>query len=178
MLSMLLWIGAAYADREARPTQYIEVAADRQHVFIMVPEAYEGEGTTAAPARGTAFRLESDGSLLELWSLNGWYGTSHLARGGRHLVREGPWASEPPEQELAVAFYTDGVEITRYTVSDLLKNVGSVQLSMSHYRWEGRHQGYPRLTSNKRYQLTTIEGFVITFDIETVEIVGESRIGN
>ena len=154
MMPLLLWFDIACADRPVRPTPYVEVAPDRQHLFIMVPESHQG--TTTIPARGTAYQLQPDGSLLELWNMEGWYGTGHLARGGRHLVREGPWASEPPEQELAVAFYTDGKEIARYTVSDLLDDVENVKRSVSHYLWEGPHQGYPRLTTNSRYQLNTI----------------------
>ena len=172
-LPLLVWVDLACADRPARPVRYVEVAPDRQHLFVMMPRTVEDAGTM--PAHGTAYHLESDGSLRELWRVEGWYAVSHLARGGRLLVREGPWASKPPEQELAVSFYVDGVEVARYTVSDLLQDVGNVQRSVSHYLWKSR-RAPSRLMANGRYQLTTIEDVVFTFDIESGGIIDKHKI--
>lgn len=159
----------ANADRPARPTRYMTVAPDGLSLFIMVPAA-QRDGVQVA-AHGVASRLTETGDLEPLWSVEGWYAKTHLAAGGELLVREGPWASAEPDQELAIAFYDRGREIRRYVVADLLRDPKSIIRSVSHYQWQGREAGYPRLTGSGGFLLTTVEGDLLTFDVHTGEII-------
>jgi hypothetical protein len=158
-----------HADRPARPVRYVTVAPDGQSLFIMVPET-QREGSVV-PAHGTASRLSESGGLETLWQVEGWYARTYLASGGEFLVREGPWASEPPDQALALAFYEHGREIRRYVISELLRDPQSVLRSVSHYQWQGRQTGYPRLTNGGRFLVETVEGDLLTFDVRTGEII-------
>jgi hypothetical protein len=172
MLPVLLaaaLIVPVHADRPARPVRYMTVAPDGLSLFIMVPDV-QRDGTTVQ-AHGMAFELTESGDLEPLWQVEGWYARVHLASGGEFLVREGPWASGPPGEELAVAFYERGREIRRYAVSELLVDPQNVVHSVSHYQWQGSLAGYPRLAGRDRFQLTTIEGELLTFNVRTGEIV-------
>lgn len=171
LLSMLVTVLAApaQADRPARPMRYVTVAPDGLSLFIMVPDTQRTGDTV--PAHGRALRLGEAGDLEPLWQVTGWYGRTYLASGGEFLVREGPWASEPPDQALALAFYAQGRELRSYVVSELLDDPQSVVRSVSHYQWQGRQAGYPRLTDGGRFMLTTVEGDLLTFDVRTGEII-------
>jgi len=168
---------STWADSPARETQYVEVAESGRYFFVMLPAGTADDDWREA--RGYAYELKRDGSMEELWSVNGWYSFStFLTRNGRHLVRMGPWASRPPNEELAAAFYTDGKEHTRYTVADLLEDTTNVRRSISHYQWELNGKGFPRLTSNDRLQILTIENVLITFDATSGELLKRQTYEN
>jgi hypothetical protein len=136
----------------------------------MFPTTYDGTSTT--PPYGEAVQATQDADAetdaAPLWRIDGWYSfETFIADDGRGLVRIGPWASKPLADELAIAFYRDGQEVRRYTVADLIDDPESGQRSVSHYRWQKREGGYPRLTGDNRFALQTVEGRVIEFDIET-----------
>lgn len=170
VLLAVVLIAPAHADRPARPMRYVTVAPDGLSLFIMIPDVQQ-DGTTVQ-AHGMAFELAESGDLEPLWRVEGWFASVHLAPGGEYLVREGPWASKPPSEELAVAFYERGREIRRYSVSELLVDPENVVRSVSHYRWQDSRAGSPRLAGNDRFQLTTVEGDMLTFNVRTGEIVG------
>jgi hypothetical protein len=165
------------ADSPAPEKQYIEVAPGGQYFFVMLPA--DVAGGMLSPAQGQAYQLTRIGSFESLWKVEGWYASStFLTRDGRYLVRMGPWASAPPEDELAVAFYEDGVEHTRYSVADLLDDTDSIKRSVSHYLWQAYTDGFPRLTSGNRFQLLTIEGMLITFDAATGQLMDRKSFPN
>lgn len=174
-LSFLSGLPAAVADRPAPPKRHVTVDQDGQHLFVMVPERYQE--SKSIPAFGVAYELTPEGSLEPTWRVDGWHATTVVMGGnGRLLVRYGPWASAPPEEELAIAFYVEGQEVKRHTVADLLDDVESVERSISHYVWEGPDRNFWRVTRDNHYQLTTIEGYLFRFNMETGEIVEKRKM--
>lgn len=131
---------------------------------------------------GTAYRLEEDGSVIELWNTDGWYSPSvFISNDGRYLVRvEGlVGGRRPSARDLAVAFYDNGTELRRYSTIDLIKNTSSVRRTTGSYYWLwytglgfGMEQSeFPRLDYNNQFYLKTIEGKVLVFDISTGELI-------
>lgn len=177
LLTFLMVGASVWADRPAPERQYIEVAPGSQYFFIMLPAG--AAGNVVLPPRGHAYKLERGGSFVSLWQVEGWFAQSTLlTRDGHHLVRMGPWASAPPEDELAVAFYKDGEEHARYSVADLLEDTDKIERSVSHYRWESYSDEFPRLTVDNRFQLLTIENTLITFDVATGELIDRKHHKN
>jgi len=84
---------------------------------------------------------KNDGSTTPIWTVN-WYGFVYLFSDGEHLIRRGPWnrSWEPGRDSyldgLAVAFYKNGYEVTKYSVGDLVKDTDAIRFSVSHYQWK------------------------------------------
>jgi uncharacterized protein YecT (DUF1311 family) len=165
------------ADSPAPERQYTATSTNGTYAFTMHPTARDGASTTSP--YGEAYRIASVGGLVGfekelLWRTDGWYSfKTFISNDGRNLVRIGPWASLPQTEELAVAFYRDGIEQRRYVVSDLIENADAVERSVSHYNWEKRDSTFPRLLANGRFQLRTVENRTITFDVATGEILSD-----
>ena len=159
----------ASADSPALPTPRVSVSQFGDTYFTMLPneDAY-GSG------HGTAYRLGRDGSVSELWHVDGWYAFSvFISNDGKYLVRMGNWAvgSEPSEEDLAVAFYENGSELRRYSTADLIEKKESVSRSNSHYIWQTSEHEFPRLEYTNLFYLKTIEGRVLEFDVSTGELL-------
>ena len=167
MASIVLICSAiAQADSPASPRQYSITSANGVYEFTMYTEP-----------SGHAYRIDASDDRERLWTVSGWYSfTTFLSDDGRHLVRMGPWASLPPEEELAVAFYRDGTEYRRHTVADLVDDIDLVERSVSHYIWQGRDKDFPRLAENNRFQILTVENRIVTFDLDSGEILSKSEV--
>jgi len=164
---LVLIAGAALADRPAPPRDYTITSTNGLYQFRMAPAPWDA--TANAMPMGEASRV-SDGERL--WSFQGWYSHStFLANDGSHLVRTGPWASLPPEEELAVAFYRDGVELSRFVVADLVNDSNRLERSVSHYTWVKQAEELPALDDELLFKLITVENVMITFDVLTGSIV-------
>jgi hypothetical protein len=175
---LVLVVSLVHADRPAPERKYTVTSPNGTHEFTMHPTIHSSTSTTSP--YGEAFRVSLDGEprieTAALWRVDGWYSfETFIADDGRGLIRFGPWASKPPNEELAIAFYRDGQELWRYFVADLIDDSDSVQRSVSHYMWQKREQGYPRLTLDNYFELLTVEDQVITFDVETGELQGDGR---
>lgn len=173
VVAALVCTSVAFADRPAPERTYTITSPNGRYEFAMHPAVHEG-GSATAPY-GEAFEAPLDGGPLEdagpLWRVDGWYShETFISDDGRALVRIGPWASEDPADELAIAFYLDGRETRRYSVAELLDDRDAVQRSVSHYTWQKREQGYPQLADNSRFELLTVEDRVISFDIGSGEV--------
>jgi hypothetical protein len=156
----------ASADRPAMQREYTISSSNGKYEFTMYPSNDLG-GSQTAP-RGEAFEVSDDGTREQLWQVVDWYAfETFLANDGRGLVRMGPWASSPPHEELALAFYRDGAELRRYVVGDLIDDEDTLEHSVSHYRWLARDARYPRILADGRFELRTIEDRVVAFDVTT-----------
>lgn len=159
----------ALADSPAYPTPRVSVSEFGDIYFTMLPsDAAYGSG------HGTAYRLGRDGSVSELWRVEGWYAfLVFISNDGKYPVRMGNWAagSEPSEKDLGVAFYESGSELRRYSTADLIEKKQSVSISNSHYFWQASEREFPRLEYTNLFHLKTIEGRVLVFDVSTGKLV-------
>jgi hypothetical protein len=162
---MLAWSLSA-ADRPAPEREYTIRSSSGTYEFAMQPGGPQG----SPQPYGEAFDI-AQGERILLWRVTGWYAPqTFISNDGRSLVRMGPWASKPITEELALAFYRDGQELKRYVVADLISDENSVQRSVSHYTWQAQNNESPGMIEDGRFQLQTVEGKLLTFDLATGEI--------
>jgi hypothetical protein len=185
ILPLLLFSPLAVADRPAPETRYTVSSPNGTYEFTMYPTGRQ-EDTPSTPY-GEAYRVQTDAEQIStgkdrspLWIVTGWYSfQAFISNDGHNLVRMGPWASLPVTEQLAIVFYKDGLEIRRLFVADLIEDEESVKRSVSHYSWQARDPAFPRWLGNDHFQLCTIEGRIVTFDLSAGEIeVHFSPIGS
>lgn len=165
LLLLFAWSLSA-ADRPVPEREYTIRSSNGMYEFTMTPS----DSLENSEPYGEAFSL-AQGERDLLWRVTGWYAHPTLiSNDGRSLVRFGPWAARPITEELALAFYRDGEEIKRYVVADLIKDENSVQRTVSHYTWQAQDNEWPGKIEDGHFQLRTIEGKRVTFDLETGEI--------
>lgn len=110
--------------------------------------------------------LYMTGTNTPLWTVS-WYAfDTYLSTDGEHVVRIGPWASST--KQLAVAFYSNGKEIKRYLIREVVKGVDKLQHTVSHFFWMDKcelddHFGL--------FRIRTVESIDYTFSISTGEVV-------
>ncbi len=68
-------------------------------------------------------------------------------------------------EDLAVAFYKNGIELKRYSTRDLIKNSKNASCTVSHYFWQAKDEPFPKLTYRDEFHLKTIEGVEYVFNI-------------
>jgi len=172
LLAMLV-AAPAWADSPVRPMPMVTAAGP--YYFTMLPATIPFQ-TEDSDAYGVAFQLMPDGSSKELWRVEGWYALeTYLSNDGHYLVRMGNWPTgdKPSQNDLAVAFYKDGIELKRFSTADLIKNPASVSKSISHYQWRGYEGDPPKLSHSLRFSLETVEGRVFVFDARSGKILEE-----
>ncbi len=113
------------------PVAFVTVSYSGRFFFKMVPE-------TAGAAHGAAFEVLADGSLKELWKVEGWYARQlFLSDDGRTLVRLQP--SHPgrtvSKTDIAIGFYKDGALVREYHTADLVKQTDKVRHGQDSYAW-------------------------------------------
>lgn len=82
------------------------------------------------------------------------------------VVRFGPWqrGRQASKADLAIAFYSGGRELARYSTLDLAGRPDNVQRSVSHYRVIRRIKG---LGYQNSFRLELIDGRMLSFDLAT-----------
>lgn len=169
LATFLLGIAAtADADSEAMPRPVVYSSPGGAYYLRLIPSPDFDE----SKHEGTVYRVSAGGDEL-LYKTHGWYSFAVLVSAdGRHLVRTGPWPryNWPPEDTPALVFYTDGVEMRRYVVADLVGDLSNLQFSVSHYSWGG-HLKWTNEGWESTVQVETVEDRTIVFDIKTGEIV-------
>ncbi len=76
---------------------------------------------------------------------------------------------------LAVSFYKEGKELRRYSTKELVKNSGDVKRTTSHYFWQEKEPGFPRLNWNNEFMLKTIDGYLHIFNIESGVLISSDK---
>ncbi len=170
--------GNSFADSPAMPTPKVTVSNSGEYYFKMIPNNYSYENSKYiedTKAFGKAYRLNDNGESEELWSVSDWYAFNvFISDDGKYLVRIGNWPDghEPDNDDLGVAFYYLGSEIKKYSTQDLIEDKSYVQSTVSHYFWLDNDKSYPRLDWYSHiFELKTIEGKVIRFNIATGDVV-------
>lgn len=124
----------AFADSPAPPQDFKKLSENQEYVFVMLAP---GEGAQRDLDIRRIYRqsglYQNDGTSTSLWTVD-WYAFEVFpSSDGEHLVRMGPWASST--EQLAVAFYQNGKEITRYQIKDLVRDESKLMHTVSHFFW-------------------------------------------
>lgn len=178
---------AAAAADEPPPRPY-EVTAGDGYVFVMLLPAPLRQGdpgwSEGAERVQRAYRqsgMYRKGQPAPLWPVD-WYSPDvAVAPDGVHLVRLNlrpplPNPDRPPApadlQAEALSFFAGGKLLRSYTVAELVESRYMLGTAKADFTWrrEGKLDG-----AGLRYELTTLDDNVFTFDLRTGEIVSEVR---
>ncbi|MDD4930240.1 MAG: hypothetical protein PHP85_13320 [Gallionella sp.] len=180
LLATLLFLPfVTWADTARAPHDYVIDVSGGKYVFVML--ANSGFSPLDAGAPDDVGVIDADeeirksyknsglylaGQTLPLWTIS-WYSfTVYPSADGDHLVRIGPWASSA--EQLALAFYSGGVEIKKYLIRDLVKDQSRLHHTVSHFFWMSEHRYDEK---NQLFHLKTVEGVSYKFSVMTGEIV-------
>ena len=172
LLLIALSIGVAVpvmADTEAPPADYTIETENGKYIFVMLAPERPGWVSKKAEIRKLykdSGLYNKDGTYEPLWQVF-WYSfTVYPASDGKHVVRMGPWAQSV--SNLAIAFYAEGKELKRYTISDLVKDTNKLKHTVSHFFWR----------TDLKYDdkagtvfLKTVDGISYTFSVKTGEVI-------
>lgn len=177
IFTLMMFSFVVHADSEMLPRPYLvtQEGMFESYYFKMIPENFHFDDEKLvidSEAYGKAFRLNYDGTEVELWSVSGWYANKVYLAGKKaiNLVRLGNWArgQAPKSADLAVAFYENGKPLKSYSTADLINKPDSVIQSVSHYQWKLSSN----LTRNNKYlYIETVENITYKFDVSTGEIL-------
>ncbi len=123
----------------------------------------------ALPTKGRKETVVYDRSAKqrEVWRMPSWDDFGDLSDDGDYLVRWNPNNNlidlDYKPDFTMLAFYKRGTLIRRVPISELIRDFRSLERSVSHYSW-GRILGFSAL---HRYDVHTIEGRLISYDITT-----------
>ncbi|MGB0384139.1 MAG: hypothetical protein ACPGWR_04865 [Ardenticatenaceae bacterium] len=170
----------AFADSPIPQHYYSKTVAEGKFIFVMLsipddPSAYGQGGAVQNPKIRNGYTQSglylNDGSTEPLWTVD-WYAFEvNLSSDGEHLVKWGPWAFSHNYHELALAFYRNGQEITRYHVDDLVADPSSLPHSASHYEWV-RYSSFDDEPGTLFVNTYTNENYL--FDIKSGDILERS----
>ncbi len=178
LLTVLSLSSEAWADSARAPYDYAQDVAGGTFVFVMLakqshdlfdPGAPDDVGVID-PDKEIRKVYKQSGLYLAnqttpLWTVS-WYAfTVFPASDGDHLVRIGPWASST--EQLALSFYSRGVEIKKYLIQDLVKDQSRLRNTVSHFFWAAKHH-YDDKT--QLFHLKTVDGQNYVFSVLTGEI--------
>jgi hypothetical protein len=168
ILGLLLLLVSALLLRPDEP-EY-----DRQHTVKSANGNFAAEFFPDGSFGETGWgEVTATGGNKPLYSFK-WYANEALvSNDGHYLVRFGRWAMDSKgHTDLAIAFYKDGVELKSYLVKDLVRDVSSVDESVSHYIWQATETKMPLGFSadEKRFTVVTTDKLAYEFDVATGEI--------
>ncbi len=179
LLAALLSLSSvAWADSARAPYDYVQEVAGGKYVFVML--AKPGHDLFDSGAPDDVGVIDPDKEIRKTYKQSGlylanqttprwtvsWYAfTVFPASDGDHLVRIGPWASST--EQLALSFYSRGVEIKRYLIQDLVKDQSRLRNTVSHFFWIAKDH-YDDKT--QLFHLKTVDGQNYVFSILTGEI--------
>lgn len=134
------------------------------HEFYVDMQPNEGWGGYGA-GQGTVYQILKNGSSQKIWSISVYAAQTVLTNNGKHLIIFGPWASRV--SDLAVAFYSEGKELKRYRVGDLIQDENALFRSISHFSWR---RGDGKFSDDEtRWSLRLIDGRSVVFNPATGE---------
>ncbi len=172
------WPGTVMADRQRAPYSYTRESPDGEYVFVMLspvfgsdeakygsdPESLEIQRIRQMYTESGLYR--NDGSTEPLWTVS-WYSYRvEVLPDGVHLVRPGPWASDPSDD--AVAFFANGKLLKSYAISDLVARPDRMPHSVSHFMWR---RGERLVPETREYEILTLHDEYYRFDVTTGEII-------
>jgi muconolactone delta-isomerase len=176
---------------------FFTVSKSGAYLFKMVQgKTHEADGKTVVDqsAKGTAYALQADGTMTELWSVNGWLlRPIFLADDGETLVRLVPshTGRKASKTDLAIAFYKHGELVREYFTGDLVKQSDAVKASRAGYSWlapvwvtatdSRKADGTSRITYDREaeplldgagiFRVKTIDGITYQFEASTGKLL-------
>lgn len=179
LITLLFLPFATWADKSRPPYDYVINVSGGKYVFVML--ATSGFTPFDIGASDDVGVIDPDkeirksyknsglysvGQASPLWTIS-WYSfTVYPSADGDHLVRIGPWASSV--EQLALSFYSKGVEIKKYLIRDLVKDQSRLDYTVSHFFWMSEHRHDEK---NQLLHLKTVDGVIYKFSTMTGEIV-------
>lgn len=129
----------AWADEPPVYSDYAKQTDDGVYTFVMfVPQDNpfsRGPNEVLRATYPTSGMYATADPQTPLWTID-WFAEDVWLLGDKtHIIRWGPWPAIGSYDELALAFYADGSETARYTVSDLISAPQLLPESVSHYDW-------------------------------------------
>jgi hypothetical protein len=136
---VLIATPTSFADKESGPIPFVTAAPGGRFYFKMVPD-----GDREAGGNGFLYLVGNKKDEL-LYTTSGWYSFQvFVSSDGQNICRVGNTGriakastpsqiARPPEEHIAVAFYTQGKLTTAYTVAELVPDSKSLHRSFSHY---------------------------------------------
>jgi len=116
-----------------------------------------------------------DGSVVPIWTVNWHADNVLLSKDGRYLIRLGPWASN--YDDLAVAFYDNGVLLHAYAIKDLVREPEILPRSVSHFQWdyemqfdEDKNILHLSTYGNEIYELDVTTGLLMNISYKTLPV--------
>ena len=174
--TMFFLSATCFAGMRRDPVPHAITSPGGHFVFTMLPGP---KGQEYSGGTGICSKIESDGTLSELWRTSGFYSEDlELHYDGNVLVRIGSWGSGDqekgdPKDSLAVAFYVKGKEVKRYKVSDLVKDESKLEDTSAGLWWlEYDPYRSPSFRPGEDvFQLKTLDGIRYRFDMNTGAIL-------
>ena len=175
LLNITFFVNVVSADTVMPPISYSKMTSDGNFIFVMLiseQEAsyrrYVDELRTIYPESGL---YPNDNSLIPLWTVK-WHARSvEPLSDGIHLIRRGPWATSSDSE--AIAFFSNGVLLKSYSVSDLVSFPWLMPRTASHFRWRlSEHL----IEDKKQYEILTKHYEHYLFDVTTGEIISQFRV--
>jgi len=150
--------GRLFADTPLAPPELREIwSRNGQYCAVMDPK----------PMTTTVYRVEADGKRIKQWTMQGWFRVADLADDGVHFVCGYDGMNLLPlritADEPMIRFFKKGRLLKTVILSELIKDQGSLERTVSHYYW-GRYLG---LDEKGRYVVETVEGRKLAFDVTT-----------
>jgi hypothetical protein len=161
-----------YADSPAVPVPMV-ISAPRQGYYLkIVPTGFAGQRI-----EGTVYRVGA-GEDEAVYRISGWQAGALLSSDGTKIAWSGPWtlSGVPPREALAIAFFDKGKQVARYTVADLMQDLGCSEYSTKHYQW-GSAAKWALNDWSGEVEIDTYDGLAVVFDITTGAMLERRRIG-
>jgi hypothetical protein len=134
----------AQADEPLPVDDYIVDVGDGRFVLVMlaadsaVIDGIQDKGIRAKYAKSGLYEMGDTGQAI--WTVD-WYALEvDSTPDGKHLVRWGPWPSIEGYDELALAFYENGVLLRSYPVRDLVAEPQKLPRTASHLAWKAESE--------------------------------------
>jgi hypothetical protein len=158
-------------DSIANPYPYVVACSTNRRYVRVSPDPLHP--TDRKKAVYTAYAAVTGSQDQELWSMTGWYSYYALLHNdGEHFVSFGVLTSglTPSHEDVAVAFYENGVELASYSTADLISD----SISSSGYRLEWLMYPYPSFgngADDDLVRVLTCEGVEHVFNSTTGSLV-------
>jgi len=160
----------AYSDQEASNTVYVRASQYGRNYAKSIPKGHYGsEGKTSI------YKVnKNDDELLYEFD---WYSSNiFLLDYGISVVRMGSWARgrEPNNDELAIAFYSNGKLLKKYSTKDIANIGHAPSVSVSHYTLFKEIIGYRRIVSNDYvFDILMHNDQTLSFNVSTGKVMDE-----
>jgi hypothetical protein len=161
LLSVLT--SGARADRDVSRTGARAIASANGEYFMFVVPVSDQKISWL----WTVYSMGESGAFKEVWSRGGLnFRELFLSDDGRYVVCVNTWPTgHATKREPVIAIYDEGALVRSYHADELVRDVDSMQHSVSHFRWT--KDWPPVLLRGHTLYFTNIENDLFEIDIKT-----------